>query len=481
MGAIEETYEEEIDADISLEEYRTAVQDRIEQMGGLADEETAAMLVAHELEEDGGEVGNIAEIKPKMDEVKFVGKVISVGELRAFERDEETDEEDDEAKGHVVNLELADESGQIRVALWDGLAVDASETLEEGQVLRVKGRPKEGYSGVEVNAEKAEPDTETEINVSVADTYQISDLSLGLSDVNLKGKVLDTEPVRTFDRDDESEGKVANLVLGDETGRIRVTLWDEKAPQTEELAEGQSVEVIDGYVRERDGSLELHAGNRGAIEKLDEEIEYEPTGTPIGEVEMGDTVDLVGVIRSSDPKRTFDRDDGSEGQVRNIRIQDDTDDIRVALWGDLADKEIGPGERIAVTDVEIEDGWQDDLEGSANWQSSITVLDTDPAPQQESTADSGVNLSSFEDTEQSTDVGKTESSTEAESTERQQSGSGDSIEFTGTVVQSRNPIILDNGEETISIETDKQVNLGEEITVRGEKRENGRIIAAEII
>jgi hypothetical protein len=58
---------------------------------------------------------------------------------------------------------------------------------------------------------------------------------MGQSDVSLRGLVLDTDSIRTFDRDDGSEGRVSNLTLGDETGRIRVTLWDDRADRAAEL------------------------------------------------------------------------------------------------------------------------------------------------------------------------------------------------------------------------------------------------------
>jgi len=166
-----------------------------------------------------------------------------------------------------------------------------------------------------------------------------------------------------------------------------VTLWDEQADLATELEAGTTVEVIDGYVKDRDGQLELHVGNRGAVEEVDEDVEYVPESTPIEDLEIDQMVDIAGVVRSADPKRTFDRDDGSEGQVRNIRVQDATDDIRVALWGDKADIDIGPGDEVALGDVEIQDGWQDDLEASAGWQSTITVLESDSSGTGESGGD----------------------------------------------------------------------------------------------
>ncbi|UPW02126.1 single-stranded DNA binding protein [Halorussus gelatinilyticus] len=472
MGAIEDVHAD-LDADVSLEEFREAVEEKVEQMGGLADEETAAMLIAHELDEEGGEVETVADIEPGMEEVKFVAKVVGVGDVRTFERDDE-DRED----GRVLNVEVADETGSIRITFWDQQADAGEEELEPGDVLRIAGRPKDGYNGVEVNVNDAEPDDETEVDVPVQDTYRVEDLSLGVSDVNLRGKVLDTDAVRTFDRDDGSEGKVANLKLGDETGRIRVTLWDERTEAAERLDPGVSVEVVDGYVRERDGSLELHVGNRGAVEEIDEEIAYEPETADIADLEIGDEVDLGGVVRETQEKRTFDRDDGSEGQVRNIRVQDGTGDLRVALWGEKADVDVAPGDEIQLADVEIQDGWQDDIEGSAGWQSTVTVLgEADPsagsAGGDDSSADAndGTGLDAFggDDGASASDSADAGASADAGGTDGDAgSEDGEFVEFTGTVVQAGDPIILDDGEETVSVASNADVTLGEKVTARGE-------------
>jgi hypothetical protein len=46
------------------------------------------------------------------------------------------------------------------------------------------------------------------------------------------------------------------------------------------------------------------------------------------------------------------------------------------------------------------------------------------------------------------------------------------VVFSGTVVQAGSPVILDNGSETRQIETDAEVHLGEEVTVRGIENDN---------
>ena len=518
MGVIADEYET-LDTDVSLEEFREAVEDKGEQMGGLADEETAAKLIAHELKDQ--QVNGIADIEPGMDEVKFLGKVVSIGELRTFERDEDAED------GRVVNLEVADETGRIRASLWDRQAVsavgdpetDTGGELGVGDVLRIAGRPKEGYNGVEVSVNKAEPEADAELDVETQDVYRVEDLSLGLSDVTLRAKLLDVGTVRTFDRDDGSEGQVSNLAVGDPTGRIRVTLWDEQAPRVSELSAGSSVEIVDGYVKERDGSLELHVGSRGAVETIEETVEYVPETTDIEGVEIGQTVDIAGGVIETDSKRTFDRDDGSEGQVRNIRLRDETGDMRVALWGEKADMDIELADRVLVTDAEIQDGWQDDLEASAGWQSTVSVLDTetdtaDAGGDEETAAPEG-GLSAFEDAGDETGEATTNGTGETTTNDTGEAATDDTgeattndtattaatgsdastggetggaatatqvaeaAEFTGTVVQAGSPVILDNGTETRQVETDTELRLGEEVTVRGTERD-GTIDADEV-
>jgi replication factor A1 len=480
MGVIEDVYED-LDTDVDFEEFEAAVEDKVEQMGGLADEETAAMLIAHELRDQ--EVEGIADVDPGMDDVKFLAKVLRVGDLRTFERDDEDED------GRVINVDVADETGRITITMWDGMAEDAVDRLEPGDTLRVAGRPKDGYNGLEVDVDKAEPAPDAEVDVESTDSHRVEDLSLGLSDVNLTGRVLSTDSVRTFDRDDGSEGRVSNLTLGDPTGRTRVTLWDGKADLATEFAAGETVEIVDGYVRERDGTLELHVGDRGTVEEIDEDVEYVPDTTDVGDLELGATVDIAGGVIETDPKRTFDRDDGSEGQVRNVRIKDGTGDIRVALWGEKADRDVDLADYVVVTDVEIQDGWQDDLEASAGWQSTVSVMDDAP----EDATDTGTEAA------QSTGLGAFSgggdpgsepdaptppeagggSAAAAVTEPPTEDGTGGTETFTGTVVQAGSPVVLDDGTETRSVETDESLRLGEKVTVTGPAAD-GTITAVEV-
>ncbi|MFT4932986.1 MAG: replication factor A1, partial [Natronomonas sp.] len=173
----------------------------------------------------------------------------------------------------------------------------------------------------------------------------------------------------------------------------------------------------------------------------------------------------------------------------------------VALWGEKADVDVAPGDELAVADVEIQDGWQDDLEASAGWRASVTVLDDgnvtgptgDDRPRsgagagasgsgagsgRDSNSDSGQDATAALDSFSGSDADPGDTGGDAGGTGPDRDD-GESVEFVGTVVQAGEPVVLDDGEETISVETDADLHLGQQVTVRGVLRE-GRLDADDV-
>ena len=196
---------------ISKEDFLQRIQDKVENMGGLCDEPMAAMLVANELGfsdvgRDSVKIGNItAESGP----VSFVARVVSVFDTKEFTRNDGT-------IGRVGNLIVGDETGKIRVTLWDNMAdLIKAEKVKAGQNLQISGYAKQGYSGVEVNVGNNGVLTESEEEIDVAASSQkIKDIKDGMGDLNLTGNVLEISEVRTFQKKDGSSGRVGNLLIG---------------------------------------------------------------------------------------------------------------------------------------------------------------------------------------------------------------------------------------------------------------------------
>ena len=94
MNGIDEIYSK-LSKSISKEEFTEKVSEKVEQMGGLCDEKTAAMLVAHDLglNETESSSQKVTDIKSDSGNVSFIAKVISVFPTREFTRSDGTMEE----------------------------------------------------------------------------------------------------------------------------------------------------------------------------------------------------------------------------------------------------------------------------------------------------------------------------------------------------------------------------------------------------
>jgi replication factor A1 len=322
---------------ISKEDFLQRIQDKVENMGGLCDEPMAAMLVANELGfsdvgRDSVKIGNItAESGP----VSFVARVVSVFDTKEFTRNDGT-------IGRVGNLIVGDETGKIRVTLWDNMAdLIKAEKVKAGQNLQISGYAKQGYSGVEVNVGNNGVLTESEEEIDVAASSQkIMDIKDGMGDLNLTGNVLEISEVRTFQKKDGSSGRVGNLLMGDATGTLRVTLWDEKTEFLNQLEYGDTVEIVNAYARENafTQKVELQIGNRSIIRKSEKKVEYQEKFTPIADIKADvDNINISGRVLDVAEIRTFEKKDGSAGRVGNLLLGDPTGKIRLTLWDEKTD------------------------------------------------------------------------------------------------------------------------------------------------
>lgn len=333
MTDIESIYEK-LSHIISKEDFLQRVQGKVESMGGLCDEPMAAMLVANELgfSDVGRDSVKIENITAESGPVNFVAKVVSVFDTKEFTRNDGT-------IGRVGNIIVGDETGKIKVTLWDNMAdLIKDGKIEIGQNLQISGYAKQGYSGVEVNIGNNGVLAESEEEVDVtASNQKIKDIKDGMGDLNLTGKVLEISEIRTFQRKDGNSGKVGNLLLGDATGTVRVTLWDDKTDFLNQVEYGDTVELINAYARENafTQKVELQVGNRSIIRKSEKKVEYEEEFTPIGDIraDMSD-INTSGKILDIGEIRTFEKKDGSTGRVGNLLLGDSTGKIRLTLWDD---------------------------------------------------------------------------------------------------------------------------------------------------
>ncbi len=95
---------------------------------------------------------------------------------------------------------------------------------------------------------------------------RVNDLKVGMKKVQVKGKVVDkTLMKQVVSRFDFSPLNVATATLSDDTGSIKLTLWND---QINSVSVGDEVKVENAYVRSFRGEKLLGISRNGTIRKL---------------------------------------------------------------------------------------------------------------------------------------------------------------------------------------------------------------------
>ena len=108
-------------------------------------------------------------------------------------------------------------------------------------------------------------------NEGIGRKEKVGNLNPGSRSLNMTVKVVSKNPVReVVSRRDGSSHRVTEALVGDETGSILLTLWDDTI---ESVTDGDVVVVNNGYIRLFRGSMRLNIGRFGSLEPSEEDIE----------------------------------------------------------------------------------------------------------------------------------------------------------------------------------------------------------------
>lgn len=181
--------------------------------------------------------------------------------------------------------------------------------LTEDEV-KVRIKEKQKQLGDLVSAEGSAYIVASELGVTLfkeleaGATYKVKDIIAGMRNVDVVGKVLRLFEPRIFKKADR-EGQVGSFILADETGDIRVTIWDERVQwlKNGKLAIGKIVKVQGGYSKEsQGGGRDLHLSARSnLILDVDETVDV-PEGPrgyerkKLAAIGAGDRVQALGVV-----------------------------------------------------------------------------------------------------------------------------------------------------------------------------------------
>jgi ssDNA-binding replication factor A large subunit len=212
---------------------------------------------------------SISHLVPGLNDVTVTGRVIAVFPTRTFKG---------EKSGKFANLMIADKDAVLRVLLWnDKVDLIESGEIKVGQIIRFShGYTREDREGKTEMHLSTRSQIEVEPKNEKADSYpcfdrcvtRIAEITQAQKDINLAGTVKEVFPMATFTRKDQSKGTVMRFILADETGEIRVVVWNKKAEELEKsLKINAQVQLVNAKVKEKaSGELEVHVNSKTYVE-----------------------------------------------------------------------------------------------------------------------------------------------------------------------------------------------------------------------
>ena len=305
----------------------------------------------------------------EQEDVSILGIVSRLQDVKVFTR------KTDNTEGKLRNFDVRDSTSEIRVTVWGD---DTSLPINKGDIIKVIGGnvrydeyTQSQYSmntnfntQISVNPKNLPADVYDELNMlreelrptPIGEIYEIDDDGI---EIDIIGRFLSIDDPREFQRDTGEVGLVRSAMFADESGKVRLSFWNEKTQGDYEVGEAYRIE----NARTRLGmyNVDLNIGGGSRIIRLSEEQAREMFIPELATLEKAiydyikiddveedeqDKIIIGRIIEMYDP-REFERDDRT-GLVRNIEIADDTGSIRVVLWNDDAEREFELGQPIKL-------------------------------------------------------------------------------------------------------------------------------------
>jgi len=139
---------------------------------------------------------------------------------------------------------------------------------------------------------------------------QVKDLKPKQGNVDIVIDVVDVGDAREFNKFGKP-GKVATAIAKDETGDVKLTLWND---DIEKVKAGDKVHLTNGYVNEWQGEMQLTTGRLGKLEI-------------VGKADVDLNKESDSKIRTNMPTEAGNEENFDKLNVEEEDIEDDNEEI----------------------------------------------------------------------------------------------------------------------------------------------------------
>jgi len=179
-------------------------------------------------------------------------------------------------------------------------------------------------------------------------TILIKDIHPGM-ECTIKGTISELSEIKTFTRKNNSTGKLRKCIITDESGSIPVILWNDDVNliDSSHLTDKSMITIINGYTKKGYQGMELNVGrwSQVTIEQNNHTTNHQN--------HKKEQLTINGTIKEIQPTNIFFRDDGSEGFITKITIENDQGSQQLILWDDQvkAIQQYKIGDSINITNI----------------------------------------------------------------------------------------------------------------------------------
>ena len=235
------------------EEFTAEIKKIQDEYDELFDQETAALLIVDMLGRNEGNALKIKDLEAGI-ECTISGEITDIGDIRSFDRK-------NGGTGRVINLELSDETGSCKLALWhNDVELIENNSITLGSRIRiVNGYVKSGYNGIEINVGRW----------GMIDIEKDAENNKKIENNNVaEGILVEIQPSKAFFKDSGEFGFVTNIILKNDSGTKQITLWDEKVKEIQEFKKGDRIKIEKITAKNKNGKTEYHLNGNAKIEKI---------------------------------------------------------------------------------------------------------------------------------------------------------------------------------------------------------------------
>lgn len=313
----------------------------------------------------------ITDITSKEIDVSVIGKVTQIDDILEFERSSGT-------KGQKRGMIIGDETGEIYINFWNE-KVDKLDNVNLGEIIELIGlSAKVGIKGfIELHSNRF---TSTSLNTQIKDiivkkgfigiTKEIEGQLTKIDQINdtnklvsTKGLIINVNPLHEFSRENDTTGKVRDLLISDSSGIIRIVLWDDKTQDISEKDVDKILSILNGYIRTNKYSgLEVHCGNQTQIiaEEADAELikQFQVEFQELASITNEQTeVHVNGIITELIPIQEIVTKDNENVRLQNLKIEDNTSEIQITSWRENIQKlsNLKIGDKVELYNAQVKE------------------------------------------------------------------------------------------------------------------------------